>query len=179
MGSVVRFLEERLRLKVNVDKSAVAYVGERQFLGYRLLRGGQLGIAPRSLERAKQRIRAITRRNRGISLSRMIRELNAFVSGWVTYFRYAACKTALQRLDEWIRRKLRCVRLKQCKRAKAIFAFLRRLGVPGWGARQLAGSGAGWWRKAGTPQAHQAMNNDWFRTQGLTSLSVRYARLQP
>ena len=179
MASVVRFLEERLRLRVNPDKSAVAYVEERQFLGYRLLRGGRLGIAPRSLERAKQRIRAITRRNRGMSLGRMIRELNAFVSGWVTYFRYAACKTALQRLDEWIRRKLRCVRLKQCKRPKAIFAFLRSLGVPGRSARQLAGSGAGWWRKAGTPQAHQAMSNAWFRNQGLISLSGRYAALQP
>jgi RNA-directed DNA polymerase len=176
---VVRFLEERLRLRVNPDKSAVAYVGERQFLGYRLLRGGRLGIAPGSLTRAKQRIRAITRRNRGISLKRMIRELNAFVSGWVTYFRYAACKTALQRLDEWIRRKLRCVRLKQCKRPRAIYAFLCRLGVPGWSARQLAGSGAGWWRKAGTPQAHRAMSTAWFRGQGLVSLSVRYAALQP
>jgi len=179
MASVVRFLEERLRLRVNPDKSAVAHVEERQFLGYRLLRGGRLGIAPRSLERARQRIRTITRRSRGISLRRMIRELNAFVSGWVTYFRYAACKTALQRLDAWIRRKLRCVRLKQCKRPKTILALLCRLGVPGWNARQLAGSGAGWWRKAGTPQAHQAMNNEWFRAQGLTSLSVRYAGLQP
>jgi RNA-directed DNA polymerase len=179
MASVVRFLEERLRLRVNPDKSAVAHVEERQFLGYRLLRGGRLGIAPQSLERAKQRIRAITRRNRGVSLRRMIRELNAFVSGWVTYFRYAACKKALQRLDAWTRRKLRCVRLKQCKRPKAIYAFLRRLGVPGWSARQLAGSGAGWWRKAGTPQANQAMSNAWFRTQGLIALSGRYADLQP
>ncbi|MGD2148065.1 MAG: reverse transcriptase domain-containing protein [Anaerolineae bacterium] len=91
MAAVVRFLEERLRLRVNPDKSAVAYVDKRQFLGYRLLGGGRLGIAPRSLERAKQRVRAITRRNRGMSLGRMIRELDAFVSGWVTYFRYAAC----------------------------------------------------------------------------------------
>ncbi|MGD2144578.1 MAG: group II intron reverse transcriptase/maturase [Anaerolineae bacterium] len=178
MGSVIRFLEERLRLRVNLEKSAVAYVEERQFLGYRLLRGGRLGIAPRSLARAKQRIRAITRRNRGVSLGRMIQELNAFVSGWVTYFRHAACKTALQRLDGWIRRKLRCVRLKQCKRPKAIAKFLKWLGVPGWSARQLAGTGRGWWRKAGTPQAHQAMSTAWFRAQGLTSLSEKHAALQ-
>ena len=179
MASVVQFLEERLRLRVNPEKSAVAHVEERQFLGYRLLRGGRLGIAPRSLARAKQRIRAITRRNRGVSLEWMIQELNEFVSGWVTYFRYAACKTALRRLDEWIRRKLRCVRLKQCKRPIAIATFLRRLGVPEWSARKLAGSGRGWWRKAGTPQAQQAMSITWFRDQGLTSLSERYAALQP
>jgi RNA-directed DNA polymerase len=178
MASVVRFLEERLRLRVNPEKSAVAYVEERQFLGYRLLRGGRLGIAPRSLARAKQRIREITRRNRGISLGRMIRELNEFASGWVTCFRYAACKTALQRLDEWIRRKLRCVRLKQCKRPQAIFALLRRPGVPGWSAGKLAGSGRGWWRKAGSPRAQQAMSIARFRAQGLISLSDRYAALQ-
>jgi RNA-directed DNA polymerase len=96
MASVVRFVEERLRLRVNPEKSAVAYVEERQFLGYRLLRGGRLGIAPHSLEKAKRRIQAITGRNRGISLGQMIRELNAFVTGWVTYFRYAGCKTMLR-----------------------------------------------------------------------------------
>jgi len=179
MASVVRFLEVRLRLKVNAEKSAVAYVDERQFLGYRLLRDGRLGIAPRSVERAKQRIRAITRRNRGVTLAQMIRELNGFTTGWVTYFRYAACKRVLQQLDEWIRRKLRCVRLKQRKRAKPIADFLIELGVPEWNAWLMALSGKGWWRKAGTPQAHQAMGLAWFRTQGLSSLSERYVALQP
>jgi len=179
MASMSRFLEGRLRLRVNRKKSAVAYVEERQFLGYRLLRDGRLGIAPRSLERLKRRIREITRRNRGISLEQMIEELNAHLTGWVTYFRYAACKTHLQRLDQWIRRKLRCVRLKQRKRTKPIADFLRSLGVPEWSAWLLALSGKGWWRKSGSPQAHQAMNKAWFRTQGLVSLSERYAELQP
>jgi RNA-directed DNA polymerase len=178
MRSVERFLEKRLRLKVNTKKSAVAYVEERQFLGYRLLRGGRLGIAPRSVERAKQRIRAITRRNRGIGLAQMIREVNTFVTGWVTYFRYAACKKLMQRLDQWIRRKLRCVRLKQRKRQKAIAVFLISLGVPEINARRLGGSGRGWWRKAGSPPAHQAMNLAWFRSQGLVNLSERYVTLQ-
>lgn len=179
MVSVVGFLEERLRLKVNADKSAVAYVEERQFLGYRLLCDGRLGIAPRSVERAKQRVRAITRRNRGVALEQMIRELNGFTTGWVTYFRYAACKSILQQLDEWIRRKLRCVRLKQRKRAKPIADLLIELGVPELSAWLMATSTKGWWRKAKTPQAHQAMNLAWFRAQGLHSLSERYVALQP
>jgi RNA-directed DNA polymerase len=179
MASVTRFLEGKLRLRVNREKSAVALVQERQFLGYRILWDGRLAIAPRSLERAKRRIREITRRNRGISLERMIGELNAYLTGWVTYFRYAACKRHLRRLDEWIRRKLRCVRLKQRKRAKPIADFLQGLGVPEWNAWILALSGKGWWRKSGTPQAHQAMSVAWFRTQGLVSLSERYAELQP
>ena len=179
MTSMTRFLEEKLRLRVNREKSAAAPAQERQFLGYRILSGGRLAIAPRSLERAKNRIRQITRRNRGISLEQMIGELNSYLAGWVTYFRYAACKNHLQRLDKWIRRKLRCVRLKQRKRAKSIADFLQGLGVPEWNAWILALSGKGWWRKSGTPQAHQAMSIAWFKAQELVSLSERYAELQP
>ncbi len=179
MASVTQFLEGKLRLRVNREKSAVAPIQERQFLGHRILWDGRLAIAPRSLERAKRRIRQITRRNRGISLEQMIGELNSYLTGWVTYFRYAACKGHLQRLDEWIRRKLRCVRLKQRKRAKPIADFLQSLGVSEENAWKLALSGKGWWRKSGTSQAHQAMNIAWFRTQGLVSLSERYAELQP
>jgi RNA-directed DNA polymerase len=179
LSSVTRYLEEKLRLQVNQEKSAAAPVQERQFLGYRILGDGRLVIAPRSLERVKRRIRQITRRNRGISLEQMIRELNSYVTGWVTYFRYAACRSHLQRLDEWIRRKLRCVRLKQRKRAKPVADFLQNLGVPEWNAWILALSGKGWWRKAGAPQAQQAMSIAWFRAQGLVSLSERYVELQP
>jgi RNA-directed DNA polymerase len=179
MATVTRFLKRKLRLRVNHEKSGVAYVEERQFLGYRILRGGRLGVAPRSLKRAKKRIREITRRNRGISLERMIQELNSYLTGWVTYFRYAACKSHLRQMDEWIRRKLRCVRLKQRKRVKAIADFLQRLGVPERSAWRLALSGKGWWRKAGSPQACQAMTIAWFREQGLVNLTERYVELQP
>jgi RNA-directed DNA polymerase len=178
MASVTAFLEKKLRLRVNREKSAVAPVGKRKFLGHRLLSGGRLGIAPQSLERAKDRVREITRRNRGIGLGQMIDELNSFLTGWVTYFRYADCKKHLQRLDEWIRRKLRCVRLKQRKRAKPIADFLQSLGVPEWRAWLLALSGKGWWRIAGSPQAAEAMTIQWFREQGLASLTERYAALQ-
>jgi RNA-directed DNA polymerase len=178
LASVTRFLEDVLRLRVNREKSAVASIEERKFLGHRLLGGGKLGIAPKSLERAKDRIRQITRRNRGIRLERMIRELNSFLTGWVTYFRYAACKTHLADLDGWVRRKLRCVRLKQCKRSKPIADFLIRLGVPGWSAWMTAMSGKGWWRLAGSPTATHAMNNQWFEGLGLVNLVQRYATLQ-
>jgi RNA-directed DNA polymerase len=120
MASVVAFLEGKLRLKVNRAKSAVAALMERSFLGYRLLPGGRLGLAPKSLDRVKETLRRITRRNRGISLERMVGELNGFTTGWVTYFLHAACKSALTDIDDRLRRELRCVRLKQCKRVKPL-----------------------------------------------------------
>lgn len=178
MASVTRFLEKRLRLRVNRTKSAVAHVEERKFLGYRLLAGGRLAIAPESLARAKDRIREITRRNRGVSLGRMISELHSFLTGWVTYFRYASAKGHLAELDKWTRRKLRCVKLKQRKRAKPIADFLMSLGVPEWRAWILAKSGKGWWRMAGSPPAAEAMTLQWFKEQGLVSLTERYLALQ-
>jgi RNA-directed DNA polymerase len=178
MASLTRFVEKRLRLRVNRTKSAVAHVSERKFLGYRLLAGGRLTIAPASLERAKGRIREITRRNRGISLERMMSELNSFLSGWVTYFRYASAKEHLKQLDKWIRRKLRCMRLKQRKRGRSVTALLVRLGVPHGRARKLVGRGCGWWRMAGCPQANEAMNLQWLTEQKLVSLAERYLALQ-
>src|SRR6202048_2786751 len=151
MASVVAFLEGKLRLQGQQAKSAVAPVLERSFLGHRLLPGGRLGLAPKSLNRAKERLRGITRRNRGIALERMIAEVNSFTTGWVTYFRHAACKSTLRDLDEWLRRKLRCGRLKQCKRAKPIADFLVKCGVPARRAWPLALSGKGWWRRSGSP----------------------------
>ena len=177
-ASVTAFLERKLQLRVNREKSGVAPAWERKFLGHRLLPGGRLGLAPESLKRAKAKIRQITRRNRGIGLEGMIQELNSFLTGWVTYFRYADCSRHLGRLDAWIRRKLRCVRLKQRKRAKPIADFLRGLGVPEWRAWPLAGSGKGWWRMAGSPQAAEAMSLAWFREQGLVTLTERYTWLK-
>ncbi len=179
MASVMAFLEGRLRLRVNRAKSAVAPVLERPFLGHRLLSGGRLGLAPKSLDRAKDRLRRITRRNRGIALERMIAEANSFTTGWVMYFRHAACKSALRDLDEWLRRKLRCVRLKQCKRAKPIADFLRKHGVPARNAWRLAVSGKGWWRRSASPPAKHAMTLQWFANAGLVSLQAHHAALQP
>lgn len=178
MESVTQFLEKKLRLKVNREKSAVAYIEERKFLGYRLRSGGRLGIAPKSIERMKARVRDITRRNRGVRFERVLSELRSYLTGWVNYFRLAQCRNHLRELDEWIRRKMRCFRLKQCKRAKAIHDFLHRLGVPSWRAWITALSGKGWWRLAGSPSVHEAMSNQWLQEQGLIDLSQHYNALQ-
>jgi RNA-directed DNA polymerase len=178
MESVVQFLEKKLRLRVNREKSAVAPVGERKFLGHRLLLNGKLGIASKSIKRAKEKIRQITRRNRGVSLARVIVELNLFLIGWITYYRYAACRFDLQGLDAWIRRKLRCYRLKQRKRGKSLAGFLQQLGASPSLAHRLASSGKGWWRLSLARPVHQAMSTDWFATQRLTSLVSKYDALQ-
>ena len=155
MDSVTRFLEEKLQLRVNRDKSAVAPVGKRKFLGHRRLLNAKLGISPQSVQRAQHKIRQITRRNRGVSLAQVIVELNLFLRGWLIYYRHAAFRFELQGLDGWIRRKLRCSRLKPCKRGFSVARFLPRLGVSWSPASRLASSGKGWWRLSHTRSGPQ------------------------
>lgn len=178
MASITRFLEKKLRLKVNASKSTVAPVWERKFLGHRLLSGGKLGIAPESLSRMQERVRSLTRRSRGRSLQAVVKELNEYLTGWVTYYRHAAAKTHLLKLDEWIRRKLRCYRLKQRKKSCSIASWLIELGVPKERAWTTAGSPKGWWRLSSTPAVHEAMNQEWFKDLGIVNLTQRYLTLQ-
>ncbi len=178
LASVTKYLEEHLKLRVNRSKSAVASVEERKFLGHRLLADGTQTIAPKSLERAQDRVREITRRNRGVSFEQLVGELNSFLTGWVTYFRHAKAKSVLDHLGGWVRRKLRCVRLKQRKRAKSITDFLHGLGVPWDRCWTTAACGKGWWRMAHTPAAQQGMSNAWFTVQGLVNPLERFLQLQ-
>ena len=120
MQLVTRSLEKRLRLRVNRKKSAVDYVSNRKFLGYRILGGKGLGVHPKSVVRFKDKVRRITRRNRRRSLPVVVKERNRLLRGWLGYFRLGMVRTLLPELDGWIRRKLRCYRLKHLKRTKTI-----------------------------------------------------------
>jgi RNA-directed DNA polymerase len=178
MDSICQFIEKKLKLRVNRDKSAVAFIEERKFLGYRLLRGGKLGIAPKSLRAAKDKIKKLTRRNRGRKLEAVVYELNQYLGGWVIYYRHAKMSDALGALEKWVRRKLRCYRLKQRKRSKSIADHLISLGVPPERAWPTAVSSKGWWTLSNSPAVKEAMDTDWFGQMGLINLSKRYAELQ-
>lgn len=177
MQSVSNFIENKLKLKVNTEKSKVCRCKETKFLGYTVQTGGILTISDKSLIRLKEKIRKITKRNRGRSLEQIISELNTVLRGWFQYYQHARCYKTVQKLDSWIRRKLRCYRIKQCKRTITLQRFLEGLGVEKWQSWILALSGKGYWRKSNCPQANQAMDNLWFGKQGLFSLALNYERL--
>ena len=177
LASVTAFLEGTLKLRVNRAKSAVAPAWERKFLGYRLLAGGHLGLAPSSADRMKDRLRHLTRRNRGRALEEVVGEINRFAVGWLGYFRHAECRSWLRDVDGWLRQKLRCYRLKQAKRAKGIADFLRSCGIPERIAWATAACSRGWWGKVHTPGAKIAMAPAWFDRLGLVSLVQRHAAL--
>ena len=178
MASVTTFLEKKLKLRVNREKSAVAPVGTRKFLGYRVRNSGGLSVSPQSKQRLKNRIRAITKRNRGRSTERVITELNALIRGWVAYYSLADCKAFLARTDEWIRHKLRCYRLKQLKRRGTIIMYLVARGVNRDLAVATASSGKGWWRLSASPAVTWGMGNARLAKAGLLSLHDRYLALR-
>lgn len=170
MTSITRFLEQKLRLKVNTAKSAVALVNQRKFLGYRLQKDGGLSIAPESIQRLKDKIRVQTQRNRGRKFELIIKEVNQTLRGWLNYFKLSRSKSTLSGIDSWIRRKLRCYRLKQRKKGWSIITWLMGLGILEINARKIASSGKGWWRLSRTPALHRALNKAWFKSQKLMFL---------
>ncbi len=172
LRSITRYVEGRLLLRVNHRKSATGRSEERTFLGH-VITTKSLKLADKSLKRFKARIRLITSRKLGVSLKQVIAD--QYTRGWVIYFRYAQCWWLLHDLDGWIRRKLRCYRLKQ--RVNAVRRFLEQLGAARGSAWRLGRSGKGWWRKSISPPAYWAMTNKWFKEQGLASLEARHKAL--
>lgn len=175
LKSITEFLATRLKLKVNETKSAVAHVTQRKFLGYGFRRDSELKVASQSLVKFKKRIRELTSRNRGRALEHIIKELNQYLNGWISYFRLSANISVLKDLDSWIRRRLRCYKLKQRKRTYSVYKYLVELGVSVQNAWKLAKSSKGWWRMSLNPIIHTAMSNVWFDKCGLVSLEKKVA----
>jgi len=173
MRSITRFITEKLKLKVNQEKSAVARPAERKFLGFSFTSGKPLKrrIAPKSLLRFKKRIRELTKRNRGVSLGRMVEQLRLYLTGWRGYFGFCETPSVLRDLDSWIRRRLRCFQWKQWKRGKTRFAELRKLGVGKDLAAQTAGSSRGPWHISRSPALSIALPGAYFDSIGLPRLS--------
>mgnify|MGYP002652947514 CR=1 FL=1 len=174
-SNIKRFIEGRMLLSVNESKSKVCLCSSLNFLGHRILRDGSLGLSQSSEERFRSKIRQITRRNRGISFSLLLGEVNRLVRGWLNYFCYARMQKKLKCLTSWLCRRLRCFRLKQCKQGKGITRFLVSCGIPKWRGLLLGCSHKGWFRKSGSPKANEAMSLAWFREVGLI-LPIDYYR---
>jgi RNA-directed DNA polymerase len=172
--SITDFIENRMLLKVNREKSRICRPQKLNFLGYNIHNEGKLGISRESFTRFKEKLRRITRRNRGISLEQLIHGLNQVLRGWLNYYRLARMKMKLEGLASWLRRRIRCFRIKQCKRASGIIRFLCSRGVPKWRALLIASSGKGWYRLACSPPVHEAMNLVWFEEIGLFCLYTNY-----
>src|SRR5215207_735603 len=182
MEGIMRYVERRLKLRVNADKSAVAPALERPLLGFRFFRARdgavRVTVAPKARERAKDRLRRLTARNWGVSMERRIREINRFTVGWTAYFALADTPRPFEDLDEWLRSRLRQVRWKEWKRYRTRRRNLRALGLPEREAREWAGSRKGYWRLARSWVLSRALPNAHWTELGLQGFSAPYRRFR-
>jgi RNA-directed DNA polymerase len=174
MASITRFITTTLKLTVNSAKSAVAPPGERTFLGFSFTRppAPRRRLAPSTVLRFKGKVRALTRRTRGVSLETMVRQLGTYLRGWRGYFGFCQTPSVLQDLDAWIRRRLRSVVWKQWRHGRTRFTELRRRGVGLVFATTTACSAHGPWRLSHSRALDVALPKAFFATLGLPELTA-------
>jgi group II intron reverse transcriptase/maturase len=179
MDSVSQFIEKRLKLKVNREKSAVDYPTKRKFLGFSFyyLKGiARIRVHPKSHKRLKAKLKELTGRSMGISMEARIDKLNQTIRGWVNYYILADMRTHCQTTDEWLRRRLRMCYWKQWKKIGARLDNLVRLGVPRSKAWEFANTRKGYWHIANSHILATSLTNEYFRKLGLSGLSDVYSK---
>lgn len=181
LASIGRYLEKRLKLKVNREKSAVAWPQQRVFLGYSFTKHRQprIRVPAKSVQKMKAKMRALFRKGRGRNVPRFIKEtLNPVLRGWIHYFRLSETKTFAQELDQWIRRHLRKIYWRQWKRPFTRFRKLKGLGIEEERARKSAWNGRGPWFNAGASHMNQALPRKSFDKVELLCLLDKLISLQ-
>lgn len=181
LKSITKFLEQKLKLKVNAKKSAVSSPTKRKFLGYSFYygKGGiKFRVHDKSYERLKEKIKKITNRNTSMNFDYRIKKLNEVIVGWINYFKLADMKTKLLELDQWIRRRLRACIWKTWKKIKTRFQNLMKLGVPKDIAWQYANTRKGYWRISNSPILNKTITNQRLINHGFKSLFSQYDKFR-
>jgi len=182
MATITRFIEDRLRLKVNREKSAVARPWNRKFLGYTVTSHTEpkLRVAPKSIQKLQKNLKQRLRKGRGRNLSRLIREeLNPLLTGWINYFRLSETKGFAETLDQWIRRRLRVILWRQWKRPWTRFKNLMKQGIEEGRAARSAFNQRGPWYNSGAWHMNIAFPKKFFDCMKLVSLldTLRFVKI--
>jgi len=173
MESITKFVEEKLRLKVNKDKSAVARPVQRKFLGYSftIQRTPKIRVPAESIKRFKSKAKQLFRQGRGRNIGRFIKEnLTPFIRGWINYFKLAETKQFAEDLDGWLRRRLRNIIWRQWKKPKTRYNKMLKLGLSEERARQSAFNGRGAWWNSGASHMNECFKKKYFDRIGLFSM---------
>lgn len=180
-ASITRFIEGKLYLKVNREKTVVAHINDVKFLGYGFYftkDGCRLRAHKKSIEKMKARIRELTSRSNGWGNERRKEVIRQYITGWINYFRYADIKNLLERTDEWFRRRLRSLIWKRWKLIKTKLRNLIRLGIPRQKAWEYANTRKGYWRIADSYILHRSITNDRLRQAGYVFFSDYYSKVR-
>lgn len=177
MESMIKLIENKLKLKVNKDKSAVDFVSKRKFLGFSFYfakGGAEIRIHEKSIKRFKDKIKFYTNRNIGISMESRLKKLNQIMRGWINYYGIANAVAKLKELDKWIRRRLRACIWKQWKKISTRHRNLVKLGINKYKAWEYANTRKGYWRISKSPILSKSLNNKYLESLGFVSLTQTY-----
>lgn len=177
MANCVKFLEEKLKLKVNRTKSQVGSPLRLKFLGFSLCKiGKKTGIRPhgKSVKRFKDKIRELTSRKQARPVETILKRIKVYTTGWLGYYSIADMDSLMKRCNEWIRRRIRQIYWKQWKRVSARFANLKRLGVDKHKAWEWANSRKGYWRISDSLILHRSLTNEYLASVGYDDIYQRY-----
>ena len=178
MVSITRFIEEKLKLKVNKEKSAVDRPWKLKFLGFTFYpKKGGIGIRvhPKPVEKFKQKLKAITGRSKSMSMEQRMEKLRQCITGWVNYFNMADMKMLAKTLDEWLRRRIRMCFWKQWKKIRTKHDNILKLGIGKNKAWEYANTRKGYWRIANSPILARTLTNEYLKKIGFVSISERYS----
>lgn len=181
MTSITRFIEKRLKLRVNKEKSAVDYPERRKFLGFSFYYNKRedrlrIRVHPKSITRLKEKLRKHTSRSNGSSIEVRIERLNQVITGWANYFAIADMHENCQKIDEWLRRRMRMCIWKQWKRVRTRMKSLVHFGLPKSKAYEFANTRKGYWHIANSPIVSCTITNAYIRELGLKELLAVYCR---
>jgi RNA-directed DNA polymerase len=178
MESITTFLKVRLKLQVNLQKSAVDLSDKRKFLGFNLYHYQErIRIAPEAIQRCKRKIQEITARSNGQTITNRILKLNIYLRGWIQYFSVSDSPYVLTRIEGWMRRRLRMCLWKQWKKIRTRYRNLIQLGLPGWKALSLANTRKAYWHIAGDSLTRALPKAYWAKLR-LMSLTDRYGEIR-
>ena len=184
LESSIRYLEGKLKLRVNRDKSHIARVNATKnfkFLGFAYGKGKDglfIRAHPKALLRAKNRLRAITKRNRGVNVRKVMQEIKVYMTGWLNYYGIAFLKTKMREWDEWLRHRIRAYIWKQWKKPKTKLKNLMKLGVLEYYAHMAANSHRGYWFTVNTGAVTRGITNERLTRAGFFELSPAYESIQ-
>ncbi|NRA23000.1 MAG: group II intron reverse transcriptase/maturase [Oleispira sp.] len=176
LNSISNYLERRLKLIVNSDKSRVVKTSESKFLGF-TFRSGRIQIHPKTLHRFKEQVRRLTNRNWGVSMRYQLFKTSQYLRGWINYFGIANCYQLCMDLDHWIRRRVRMAYWRQWRKPRTKVRNLMKLGVHVQAAVACGITSKGPWRSSKTPGINQALSNAYLKTEGLYSLRDGWIKL--
>jgi len=162
LQNILPYIEKKLFLKVNTEKTEVAYVGKIKFLGFSFYKnksGMRLRVHPKAITKMKSKIKEYTSRSNGWGNEYRIDKLKRYIRGWINYFKIADMKILLKQTDEWMRRRLRMVYWKQWKRIRTKFKMLKQFGINNWKAWQFANTRKSYWRISNSPILNRSLDN--------------------